>query len=519
MASRTLRRALVALAAAALVTPPLFATAAPGPPPGPEPDGPAARGSALAARLVREASAEGALAHLRRFQAIAFEHGGDRAAGTSGYDASAGYVRGLLEGAGYRVREEPFEITYTEPLAERLTVLTPKPRTVTIAAMTYTGSTPPGGLTAPLAAVPADATPGCDRADYAGRDFTGRIALIGRGGCSFADKQAAAADAGAVGAIVHNDGEGVLAGTLGEPDVARIPTGGIGRADGEELAALSARGEVTVSFEIRELQERRTTRNVVADTPGGDPRRTVVLGAHLDSMVGSPGVNDNGSGAAGLLEVALRLAATGEGPAHRIRFAWWSAEEIGLLGSRTHVAAVGAAGDPPPALYLNFDMIASPNAVQCVYDGDDSDGVGAGPGPAGSAGLERHLTDFLDRMGRPHRTLDLDGRSDYGPFMAAGVPSGGVTTGAENIKSACGGPAVRPLLPPGRRHPGGHRRPVVGAQHRRDGARRRHLRPRPARPRRAGRGRRGLLTGPVRTPWAEVRTPYSSWLHTERQDR
>ncbi|NEE49646.1 M28 family peptidase, partial [Streptomyces sp. SID8455] len=95
--------------------------------------------------------------------------------------------------------------------------------------------------------------------------------------------------------------------------------------EGAELVADLAAGEVTVSFEIRQLQEERTTRNVIAETRGGNAAKTVVLGAHLDSVTEGPGINDNGSGSAGLLEVALELAKSKSKPANKVRFAWWSA--------------------------------------------------------------------------------------------------------------------------------------------------------------------------------------------------
>lgn len=192
---------------------------------------------------------------------------------------------------------------------------------------------------------------------------------------------------------------------------------------------------MTVSFEIREFQEPRTTRNVIAETRGGNAARTVMLGAHLDSVTAGPGINDNGSGSAGLLEVALELAKTHRTPANKVRFAWWSAEENGLKGSETYVAKLDPAQQKQIALYLNFDMIASPNGAQFVFDGDDSDGVGSGPGPEGSAQLERDIADFLDQTGTPHEGTDFTGRSDYGPFIDVGIPAGGTDTGAEVIKS------------------------------------------------------------------------------------
>ncbi|WP_431043113.1 M28 family metallopeptidase [Streptomyces sp. P1-3] len=433
------RRAIAALAAAALATPLLLSAASPATasPSSSSPGGSGpAKGAALARQLVKRSSAHDARAHLERFQAIADASGGHRAAGSPGHDASAEYVKGVLRKAGYRVSYEPFEFTYIETLAEKLAVVAPHPREVAIKAMSYTKSTPVGGITAAVAAVPVDETTGCEASDYASGTFTGKIALIKRGGCAFAAKQAAAADAGAVGAIVYNNTDGALSGTLGDAGAARIPTGGVTRADGEALAAEAARGEVRVGFEIRELQQKRTTNNVIAETRGGDDRRTVMLGAHLDSVIAGPGINDNGSGSAGLLEVALELAKTHKKPDHKIRFAWWSAEELGLLGSKAYVGGLSEAQRDRIALYLNFDMIASPNHGQFVYDGDNSDGVGEGPGPEGSAQIERNINDFLDRRGAPHEGTDFTGRSDYGPFIAAGIPSGGTFTGAEGVKTA-----------------------------------------------------------------------------------
>ncbi|MFE5240628.1 MULTISPECIES: M20/M25/M40 family metallo-hydrolase [unclassified Streptomyces] len=397
---------------------------------------PAKDAAKLSRKLVERSSAKDAYRHLERFQAIADSAEGHRAAGSLGHDASAAYVHQLLKKAGYRVAYQSFAFVYTETLAEKLAVVSPTPRDVDIRAMTYTPSTPEGGITAALTAVPTDDTTGCEAADYAAADFTGRIALIKRGGCSFAEKQAAAGAAGAVGAVIYNNTEGVLSGTLGGADAGKIPTGGLTQDEGKKLVADLAGGEVKVSFEIRELQEERTTRNVVAETRGGNASKTVMLGAHLDSVTDGPGINDNASGSAGLLEVALELAKSHRTPANKVRFAWWSAEENGLLGSEAYVTKLSEAQRENIALYLNFDMIASPNGVQFVFDGDNSDGVGEGPGPEGSAQLENDINAFLDSRSQPHSGADFTGRSDYGPFIEVGIPSGGTDTGAEGIKTA-----------------------------------------------------------------------------------
>ncbi|MEU1211171.1 M28 family metallopeptidase [Streptomyces sp. NPDC005791] len=429
----TRHRALAVVAATALATPFLLAAS---PDHGHASHGPAEDAAALSRQLVDSASAQGAHRHLERFQALADAADGHRAAGSTGHDASAAYVHRLLRKAGYRVASQPFDFIYAETLAERLSVVSPTPRDLTVRAMTYTASTPEGGVEAVLAAVPADDTTGCEAADYTAADVTDKVALIKRGGCTFAEKQAAAAAAGAAAAVIYNNTEGALSGSLGDAAAGKIPTGGIARDEGEGLVADLAKGEVKVSLEIRELREERTTHNVVAETRGGDAARTVMLGAHLDSVTDGPGINDNATGSAGLLEVALKLAESHRTPAHKVRFAWWSAEENGLLGSEAYVAKLPEARRANIALYLNFDMIASPNGAQFVFDGDDSDGVGAGPGPEGSAQLERDINAFLDSQDKPHTGTDFSGRSDYGPFIEVGIPSGGTDTGAEGVKTA-----------------------------------------------------------------------------------
>ncbi|MGH3923026.1 MAG: M28 family peptidase, partial [Pseudonocardiaceae bacterium] len=148
-----------------------------------------------------------------------------------------------------------------------------------------------------------------------------------------------------------------------------------------------------------------------------------------------PGINDNGSGTAALLETALQLG--GNPPVHNAaRFAWWGAEEAGLLGSEAYVAGLAPEQQLDIALYLNFDMVGSPNAAYFAYDGDDSDAEGAGPGPHGSAPIEAAFIDYLTgKQDVQVEGTDFDGRSDYGPFIAVGIPAGGLFTGAEGIKT------------------------------------------------------------------------------------
>jgi len=140
------------------------------------------------------------------------------------------------------------------------------------------------------------------------------------------------------------------------------------------------------------------------------------------------------SGSAAILETALQMAKVK--PRNKLRFAWWGAEEAGLVGSTAYVAGLSDEAKAKIALYLNFDMVGSPNHVFFVYDGDDSDAIGAGPGPEGSAQIEQVFERFYTQRGLPFKGTDFSGRSDYGPFIANGIPAGGLFTGAEGIKTA-----------------------------------------------------------------------------------
>jgi Zn-dependent M28 family amino/carboxypeptidase len=180
-----------------------------------------------------------------------------------------------------------------------------------------------------------------------------------------------------------------------------------------------------------------------------------MVGAHLDSVPEGPGINDNGSGVAALLETAMQL---GSSPQVRnaVRFGFWGAEELGVLGSADYVASLDENQLEDIALYLNFDMLGSPNPGYFTYDGDQSappdPNTGAPRVPEGSAGIERALTAYLDKAGKPAQDTGFDGRSDYSPFTQAGVPAGGLFSGAEEQMSKeeaelWGGEAGRPFDP------------------------------------------------------------------------
>ena len=181
------------------------------------------------------------------------------------------------------------------------------------------------------------------------------------------------------------------------------------------------------------ISEFRSSFNIIADTAGGRGDWVIVVGGHLDSVPEAPGINDNGSGVATILEIALQMAELEVELVNKVRFAFWGAEELGLHGSRFYVDNLSEQELNNIALNLNFDMIGSPNYVRFVYDGDGSDtGVG---GPRGSGNIEQTFLDYFADQGLPVEPTAMDGRSDYWPFINVGIPAGGLFTGAEGIKT------------------------------------------------------------------------------------
>ncbi|WSG10983.1 M20/M25/M40 family metallo-hydrolase [Micromonospora sp. NBC_01739] len=191
---------------------------------------------------------------------------------------------------------------------------------------------------------------------------------------------------------------------------------------------------LTVRIEADTTSEIRSTENVIAQSKHGRTDNVVMAGAHLDSDPAGPGFNDNATGSAALLEVALQMAKVK--PYNAVRFAWWGAEEAGLIGSQYYVDSLSPQQVDDIALYLNFDMIGSPNYVFGVYDGDDSAQEGSGPGPEGSAQIEKVFEKFFASRKLPTVASDFTGRSDYGAFIDVQIPAGGLFTGAEGVKTA-----------------------------------------------------------------------------------
>lgn len=408
----------------------------------------AAAAAKFATGLKDKVTADAMMAHLQKLQDIANEHNGTRAVGTPGYDASVDYVVNTLRDHGFEVQTPEFTARVFK--AEK-GVVSLGDKTVEARALQFSLGTPPDGASGPLVAAPADDTPGCTASDYDGLPAQGAVVLVDRGTCPFKEKEAAAVERGAVAMIVaDNVTEDKMGGTLGERTDVKIPVVSVTKTDGATLRA----GHGTATVKLDAHTDNIPCRNVIAQTKAGSTENVVMLGAHLDSVPEGPGINDNGSGVAAVLETALQL---GNSPQvqNAVRFGFWGAEELGLIGSMKYVESLDADALKDIALYLNFDMLASPNPGYLTYDGDqslDADKRGQPIVPEGSAGIERTLVDYLKSAGKSAQDTSFDGRSDYDGFTQAGIPSGGLFSGAEVKKSAeeaklWGGKADEPFDP------------------------------------------------------------------------
>jgi hypothetical protein len=377
-----------------------------------------------AAQVAQAVTAEGLKAHLAALQRIADENGGTRAAGTPGYDASARYVAGQLRRAGYTPRLQPVRYMDAHELAApELARLSPTPLSYRypddFVSLRYSGS---GQVSAPLEAVDADSeTSGCDSSDFDDFD-TGSIALIRRGGCFFFEKVRNAVSAGAKAVIVFNDGspghEGPIEATLLRP--VQVPALSASSMVGQELIRLAHTGPVRMSVHTNVEVGMTAAANVLADLPGRSQEAPLLLGAHLDSIESGPGINDNGSGVATLLELAIQAKKLGVQPELPVRFAFWTGEEAGEFGSRTYVKSLANPVEDIASV-VNVDMDGSPNPEAFVYEGDGA--------------IQKALSDAVRAEGLDPIPVDLQGRSDHAPFQEAGVPTGGLFTGADELAS------------------------------------------------------------------------------------
>lgn len=320
---------------------------------------------------------------------------GPRVAGTAAERRAAEYVAAQLRAAGYHVELVDFPFPYFEVRQVSLEVTSPVRVSLSPRVLAYSPSTP-GALVAPVVVAGRGLPEDFDRVDA-----RGRVAVVERGGITFLQKAQNAARAGARAVVVYNHGPGELVGTLTRPSP--VPAVSVSREDGLRLVDLARRGTVVVSLVVDTLLDTRTSWNVVA-TRSGNRAGRVLLGAHVDSVEGSPGANDNASGVAAALEAARLLGA--RPPAWTVHVAAFGAEEGGLFGSSAYAQSELARG---LSAMLNLDMVGVGRRLLVGNTGPDRRAVEA----VLEAARELGVAVGARRMGS----------SDHVPFERAGVPA------------------------------------------------------------------------------------------------
>lgn len=386
------------------------------PPQGPPPD------ASIVASTITE---DGLRARLDSLVAVSDVTAGYRAVGTPGFDTAADLVASELEDAGWRVSTSPFTMpAFVDPGGSALVVGQQRFVPRDILPLIYA---PSGQVTGPVVAIDwSDGSlersgKGCDVEDY-GALPAHAIVVVRSGQCLRRDQVLAAQAAGAAGFVAAYPQAGpgaALRPTLIDPSDLKIPAVGASLPVAEALVAASDTGS-TARLTTDAGAPEVSTRSVIAELPGGDTGRVVMLGAHLDSVVDGPGINDNGSGVAALL--ALADAMRGSVPGATVRLAFWSGEELGLRGSSDYVRGLSEEDRGRIVAYLNVDMVASPNGIAGVYDESGA--------AAGSSAIRDLLTAAVTRLGGAPEPIDPGAGSDDEPFIQAGIPTGGVFSGA-----------------------------------------------------------------------------------------
>ncbi|CAE7186216.1 unnamed protein product [Rhizoctonia solani] len=386
----------------------------------------------------------GLLTHAKKWQEFADRANGTRSFGTKGYQLSADYVYNLAKRSGYKVTRQGVKFPQSTIYSQELSIEDKVFGKGEVIAFSYSPPTPKEGITANLVLIrdnPDNVTgAGCDVLDYAGLDVRGKIALIARGSCTFSVKSTLAKNAGAAGAIIYNNvaNQPPISSRISYNVSESVPTVMIGLEAAQpyvtKLSASETPELVTATLKVDSVVKDVVSENIIAQTLWGNQSNVIHIGAHLDSVPAGPGVNDDGSGSATVAELLVQLAKF-KSSKNAVRFSWWTNEEIGLIGSQYYVDSLSAAEKKKIALYINLDMTASPNYIYGIHDGDGSSGSNSVTPPPGSAALEKLFQDDFESKKLPWASYAFSGSSDYDAFLKAGIPAGGLATGAGGIKT------------------------------------------------------------------------------------
>ncbi|KAF9769714.1 hypothetical protein IL306_012805 [Fusarium sp. DS 682] len=370
---------------------------------------------------------------LEDLNSIAKKNGGNRAFGFPGYKASVDYISKQLKGQYGKHLDtyiQPFNYTFEQ--TKDIWVRGPDGEDVYVITLIYNVGTPtPDGVTAPLVLVPIDDErgSGCFADQWEGVDAKDKLALVKRGSCAISDKLKLAKKAGARGVLLVNNqpGEGITSATLSAENLELIvPVGVISLEVGTAWRKRIEGGEkLEVTLLVDSFHETRETWNIIAETKQGDPNNVVMMGAHLDSVQAGPGINDDGSGTAGILEIAKSFTKY-TGYKNKVRFAWWGAEESGLAGSYYYGEQLTEEEADRIRFYFNYDMIGSPKPKYWVQASKPADRVGGDI-----------LAAWLKKKGKTVEWEEFGESSDYAAFVELGIPSSGIFTGADAETDPC----------------------------------------------------------------------------------
>ncbi|RXT03877.1 M28 family peptidase [Ammoniphilus sp. CFH 90114] len=335
---------------------------------------------------------------------------GERVAGMQGEKTAAEYIKKQLEEYGYDVTVQEFNIA--DRKLGHLLIPSLSDKFIPVSTPAQSASTIESGLKGTFMAA------GFGAIDQIPEEVAGNIAVIERGGgLTFVQKVQNAVAAGATGVVIYDNVESLspinpsLTGYTSP-----IPVVGIMKKDGEKLVSQLANQQVEGTVTVNQYSNLKSQNLIVSRKPNNknkDSQQIVHVTAHYDSVPNSPGANDNASGTSVLLEFARILKAY---PIDKeVRFVFFGAEEIGLVGSRYYVNQLSQDEIDRSIANFNMDMVGTawPNATMLyVNTVDGNSNIVFESAQAAGARLDNHTTFLYKR-----------GASDHVPFYEAGIPS------------------------------------------------------------------------------------------------
>ena len=374
--------------------------------------------------------------HLKSFQQFAdnnTELPGTRMTNTQGFFASRDYIIRTLQDAGYFVytQDVPLEISFIAPghtIAETHPTKKEYRDNIDYSPVVNSG----GGDVSAAVQVPSGSAFGCAASDFAGFQ-AGSIALLqfGSGECSRSAGIKNAIAAGAKAVLIYNPAiKGVYHMTVGFPiPSVTTPISLISIETANELKqAITAGAAPKLDMHFKMIKKNMVSQNIIAESRTGNPDQIVMTGAHYDSLHGNSGMNDNASSVAAVLETALLMKEMR--PINQLRFAFWTGEELGLVGSTYYVEHLSKEEVAKIKVYLNYEVLGAPNGGRFIM------GYAEGITPKGSEKVTQKAAEYFKSQGLKYfifdpRMGDAARRSDMMAFMKAGIPVGFMVSGAE----------------------------------------------------------------------------------------